>query len=483
MFTVTTKTKMKESLEDNQASNLERQRYLETRIEDAISNCELATSPEARKAIESYYEDHYLLATTLETVINGGKIEDKDNTSADTPYVLRQRLTELTEANSEYLENPDSTMAKTRIVSAAVKTVNDLFTESGLGIITLSDDEISQRVHLVNETAAFAKSLGFSMESYSGSKLDDSQYDIVISPHSSRQSPRKYVSILPAKSTIKEANEEFWGDVRHAGQIEYHSSAHIGQIMMSGGIMSRNEQQRQGMDYMIGSSSIEVRTGHHHSNVPHFSEVMGEIPEYVHGSLGGTEFPLQSGTIGIPLADIMKVAPYARDAEFGVIDIELGRHDSNHAIAPPITTNGSINAGSPDYIGSATGSDRVFFSSCEDAPQSSPDSYVVPIIGEAGRDRVIFTYEDAPSNEVPLPLGEQFPDVIHIKASDSLSAKRKEIQNDFVHRDKYKNRLVVPLRRGVFEFVPENAPHRMYENRTPARYTLKDIGSIAITAT
>lgn len=472
--------KMLNTPENQSPITPELRQALDIRIEDAITNCEIATSPESKEAIRDYYEDHYRLASTIHNIVSGEQIDhsDYDQSLTDTPFTMRNHFIKLNEADANYRENPDSSSVKMELVETTVEAMNDLFTESSLGIITLSTAEMTKRLALIDQVSAFAESLGFAIERPNyGYDKDDPQIEVIIRPGAKRGAGNRTVSILAGAPTVKSAVKQFQGDIRNAGQLEYHSSAHIGQIIESGGIMPRNEQARKNGSHTVGSSRYEIYRGHHHSNVPHFSEIMAERPEYTDIS-DGSEVPLQSGTIAIPLARIIKEAPYARDALFGIVTID----ESKSEYVPPqksITTVGTIGAGSPDRVGDSTGPDRVFFSSHKDNADSSPDSYKIDVVGqEAGPSTVIFIYEDGAFNQVPLPQGEQFPRIIRVMKTDSLSKKRREIQKEA--DEKYEGMVIIPLRRDVFEFRPENAPYGAYENRSPARYTLKNIGVSAV---
>lgn len=102
-----------------------------------------------------------------------------------------------------------------------------------------------------------------------------------------------------------------------------------------------------------------------------------------------------------------------------------------------------------------------------------PDAYEIPIAGDGAPDKVtIFMYRDDGKPKIGLPndsyisfpTGQQFPEQIPINMGDEeayAEAVKKKQQELFAH-PRFRGRAAVPLRRGVFEFLPENADPNEY---------------------
>src|SRR5690606_5885931 len=116
---------------------------------------------------------------------------------------------------------------------------------------------------------------------------------------------------------------------------------------------------------------------------------------------------------------------------------------------------GHIGVGQPDEPG-MSGGDRVFFASPTQSGDKPPDEYVLKnggVRAPEARNTLIFIGDEEIASSPTYGLGDQFPDRLHIQDESQAPELIRELQNRYIQLNS--GRIVVPLRRGVFDFEAE----------------------------
>lgn len=434
----------------------QRESAIKERIKEAVVSCEFDTlhNPEVREALEGFYEDHYGLVHTIEDAIEGKidgeaadeilasekgtleaaklkeKIEvmDEYGRAAETPSAAdMQKL--VAAAVKQDIEDGVSTQPSPRVLKAVASALPALFAESSVGISTVGDAEKEAIRNLREKVATAAVEQG-------GAKQAEGS-DVV----HWMQGNREGIRIISGDSLIswglEEAQKEFWEDTRHAGQLEFHNTGNMSGPNMKG-LMPRTEQYRQ-----TGEMYVQMRADEKmHSVVPHFSEKY-DPTGYKNGQKE------RAGTIALPLAEVLAVAPFARDAEYGVVQV---RDEATLEKVPLVSGIHEIGFGADDTPG-ASGTDRVFFASERQDGEVMPDEYVLPTDRRA---TYIFNGEDERGASQGYGLGEGFPGRLLVDGEGDATTRVAQLQHESLK--KYEGWVAVPLRRGVFTYRPENMP-------------------------
>lgn len=213
--------------------------------------------------------------------------------------------------------------------------------------------------------------------------------------------------------------------------------------------MSRLQQKRE-LGEMRTTTPGADSSGLHHSVAPHFSEEYS--PHAYKVGAGGHESFSSPGTIAVPLVNVIEAAPFARDAQYAMVRVKdsytLDKVPVHDTVGEP-STNGRDDPG-------REGGDRVFFASPTQNGDRLPDEYVIKLNGsrpEATRNTLIFFGDKEISTSPEYGLGERFADRLHIQDESQASELIKELQQRYIRLNQGK--IVVPLRRGVFDFMPE----------------------------
>ncbi len=441
---------------------------LNKRIGEALASCEVETTPEVQEAIRGFYEDHYSFAEMIEKSIDGtltleeceavleknvGTIitaEDIESyksprsnghsTDVELPSV-NHAATLLAAIAKEQLANTDSErieqLRKDALIHASL-LMKHLFRENALPITTLKEDDSTIVGELFDKLAKTATN------EFSDAMLDG---DVLqwgsASVYASSESKQELIT------HIEKVKNEFWQDTRMAGQLLYHNTGHLDGIAISGGLMSRLQQQRE-----LG----EIRTttpdanpnGIHHSVVPHFCEEYSPTA-YKVGTGESSSFTSR-GTVAIPLVNVIEVAPFARDAQYTAVKV---KNSETLDRVPVHNTVGEPSSDAQDYPGSE-GGDRVFFASPTQSGDTLPDEYVIKLNGQRTpdvRNTLIFFGEKEIASSPEYGLGERFADRLHIQNESQASELIRQLQEQYIQLNQGK--IVVPLRRGVFDFIPE----------------------------
>lgn len=436
---------------------------LQKRIETAVGDCEIEPTAEVQEALRGYYGDHYALGSMIKAATTGEISDEHIEAILSLPDGVVSSDQFDTFLDSYYFNSQTSAESTSRLLAKSIKRERDaksenervkqhtttlqlawgalskvLFQENSLGITTISDPELEQvkQLHGMLTKAS-------------------SETDIYVSPHGGNSGRFKdlYSGDLKLENIEKKINKvksKFWEDVRYAGQLEFHNTSNLEGIVGGGGLMSRTEQFRRN-GYMMRQTAANDKM---HSIVPHFGEkydpfgYKGLLSNRSNTEKGNGK---GAGTVALPLAEIIKIAPFARDAQYAVV---RPREDRNLSKVPMKTNErlGEIGAGSPDYIDS-DGHDRVFFASPTQENGVKPDQYSIPIDAEHGVTLIFIGGERDDSEH--YGLGEGMARRLEIESKDSALEQVADLQKQYLEKPAYKGRLIVPLRRGVFDYYAE----------------------------
>lgn len=497
--------------------------WLADRIDKALLSSEFTSSPEVQEAVTGFYTDHYQLAGFLDKLMSSQE-PLKPPAADQTPFVYRKRQELLAEAHNHLQDQPDDQHLKAKLISQLISAVHELFSESCLAITTITDQEINLRYQLADKVLEKVAELDMQAIFTSNNVYRDYQVHLpyvfskswlseispppyqlaedqaVISgePTVIYQAGKQVVKDLSRAvnrqhldGSISQAEDNFWSDCRQAAHLEFHSSHVAGEIMMTG-LMSRNQQVRQKGFYFTGNQ--RALAGHHHSNAIHFSEFMpaGEYTASGGTPNDGNHHQASPATFAVPIADIIEVAPYARNAKFASLTPKPSA-TLDKLPAPQIVTN-RIGYGGPEAVGRSPKSSlqRTFFAQAHEYQDQAPDEYALPVTGTgsdnhqpASATRAIFSYPDHPIlTSWPIPLGYAFPRLYELKGDRGQEDQETVAvaQAHMAQFAKYKHKLVVPLRRGVFSFKPEESLGEDYPLAEAASYTkvTKSLGQLAL---
>jgi hypothetical protein len=441
---------------------------LNKRIGEALTTCEVEPSSEVHEAIKGFYEDHYSFAELIRKAVDGtltseecdlildknvGTIITSEDIESYKEIFTRRKpaVVELPSVNHastllaavarDQLTNTDpmqSSALRKKTLQHVTTLINNLFQENALPSTTLNEKDYAVVEELFDKLADTATS-----EFPEAEIIDDGLAWKNGGGFTELASTSKDALI----SQIRETQDDFWKDTRMAGQLLYHNTGYLGDVSRNGGLMSRLEQKRR--TNAMNATTAEADMGIHHSVVPHFSELYDPVL-YKHGAR--YEVAPDPGTIAIPLINVIDVAPYARDAQYATVKTKdasvLERIPINHAI-------GDIGVGQKDVPGES-GGDRVFFASPTEQGDIRPDEYIIKNGGNrtpGTRNTLIFIGDEEIASSPTYGLGMQFPDRLHIPAKDEAAKLIKELQDRYIQLNQGK--IVVPLRRGVFDFIPE----------------------------
>ena len=519
---------------------------LEARVETALNQIDFLPSAEVREAVKGFYGDHYQLAATIKAALQPGQPLEAPATDPQTPHLYRTHQKLLVEAQRNLQLHPDDLAAKAEFARQAMAGVEALFSESSLAITSLDQAEKDIRWQLANQVLDKINDLGlvdligedwqtpatpkrfpkpqrvrlpncFQTTWSPATFKTQTQAEALAETTSQRSSPTQPATVAQAcrdnqqfrvrsygidrqrlETSLERAEQDFWRDARSAAQLEFHGSAVAGEVMMDG-LMSRNEQIRRRGDY----STTNIRAWgdkQHHSNAIHFSESLprGEYTAARGRRAGEPDYRHTPGTYGVPLADIVELAPFARNAQLATVTARRPAQVFEQ-IAQPQASTARIGSGQVERLGSAPNSSatRLFFVNPNDNQEQAPDQYLIPVTGadasnqhRASSTRVLFTYDSASrSGHFPdwaVPLGYNFPKHYQLKPDNpaQVVATVTQAQGEISQYVKYRDKYVLPLRRGVFSFRPEDSDPDDYPLAEANSYTrvVKALAQAALTA-
>lgn len=475
---------MSETMEALTNPNLQVQSIAEQltaeRVNQAVEASPFYESPELRRGMESYFGDHRELGNTVDGMLSQELpadtetlIEEKQRLQEklDTSPLAEQIMRVFTDPSLDYpsrymttqvaipalaamrlerLKSPDDLMlaeAELRLIKSASEVI---YAEASIGVTAIGDNEraeVTTRQEAIKQR--FIESGLFIQD-----KNNSNQFT---SPNTRHGNNREFFAVDPTE-TIDRAQQKFWSDTRFAGQMLFHGSTNFDDMYGSGMIATRRVQE---LTFGTYNTKNRLQDGEHlHAPVIHWSEMYDET---------GYRYPQgtkNSGTIAVPLGEIIKQAPFARDAEYSTLRL---KPESEAEIIPRITITdsiGRIGSGSSDAQG-AHGTDRSFYRFSHDvspdtAIEEAPDGYAIPLSANTVR---IALGEEAKST-LNYGIGENMPTHLEIpvenpqnmahspEAYEARQAVIREaivkLQHDSIK--KHPDEIVVPVRAGVMEF-------------------------------
>ncbi len=432
------------------------------RIAEAYETSSFERSPELQEAIKTYYEDHYRLARVIEGIIDGVSIRPEAVDGKIDNYFLRETAKKLL-------------LAKDRgaALFAAEEVIHtDLFKENAVGLETLTEVEQDLARNLAEKLRQRAVQEGLAV-AYESWDTKEVRYDWAegighLPQYSSRELRKPTDIVVPTQFDL----QELWNDTRHAGQLEFHNSSRLAHSAREGFVLrSRTRQKELTGSFYSQMGVVHGREGANmHSNLVHFSETYSH-DEYKaqlsgHGNRQEDE-PLSAATAAVPLAEIITVAPYARDAEYAVLEF---KNPTDLAKVPILDKIGSIGSQGSDNYG-LHGEDRVFMKDYREAFAHVAANYDI----EFGHTGMVLMTETEKATGMTFGHGEGYAREVVIpdiqKPQTNLSdeefrlrvkeARRpqeeaiRQLQRQSRERQEYRGKVIVPLRRGIFEFIPE----------------------------
>jgi hypothetical protein len=446
------------------------------RVNKAVEASSFEPTPEVKEAIKGYYEEHYLLGSVIEKVIKNeaGTVDIDSLGSLISNHYLRETAKEL-------LEQGDRFKA---LKLAEDALCMDLFREDALPLETISETENNYAQKMAQSLRDKAVEDGFAVTFTSELYGDEPVYfwkdgvgNIPLNQSRQLRDPRK----------INIGNEwdeqQFWKDTRYAGQLEFHNTGQFGKVSREGFVLRSRTRQRQlkGSFYSQMGTVHTSSGGNMHSNLPHFTETYSDF-EYKSQAegLGNVieKDPPTPASAAIPLAEIVDIAPYARDAKYGVLKLKEG---SNTRVIPIKDKIGSIGSQGFDNHGEH-GEDRVFMADYRADNVEGAVNYDIPfgdvgkvVMTESEKRSQTFGHGKGYAEEVVIPdikVGDYskikqahpemsdreftdfYADIIEQNRRSQAEAIQK-LQAESINKHKYANKVVAPLRRGVLEFMPE----------------------------
>ena len=259
---------------------------------------------------------------------------------------------------------------------------------------------------------------------------------------------------------IERATNLFWDDSRFGGQLLFHNTANFNELYSANELLPRRMQVAATGSF--NTPNAKYLDGRYHSPTPHWSENFDDW-NYRNGKT--------AGTIAVPLAEIIKSAPYARDSHYATLTL---KPEALEGIIPRIPINdglANIGSGASDGQGKF-GIDRTFYRSpydvAPDAPlDQAPDGYAIPLrdtstwvqLGdEVAKSELTYGVGQNLPQQLVIPVADRFSgssDIEVIKKHNSerqrvLAEAIKALQNESIA--KYGPKIVVPVRSGVIDF-------------------------------
>ena len=462
---------------------------LQARIDKAVEAVEVEPTPEVIEAITGYYTDHYELAGVIDDILSGSLSSDVVDALLERRSVVSQdkfpkasRALDYAsggampnaESESQFLaylwreynaqdQGPKKDKAYDRLMRAVGHGIGSIFSESSLPRTTTDDQEIDIVVSLQDRYINTVERLVQESEGkhppttsavVSEGRVVAWPYNFSAGvdapdwPPEPRWHRLEYKHKPPDRekyaSSVEYAKQAVWDDSRHAGQLLYHNTGHFGDMSRSGYLRPRTEQFRQQGEMRIQMASHEKM----HSVVPHWSEEY-DPRGYKMGDTRDASRQTGTGTVAVAIGDVVGEAAYARDAKFGIV---VPRENSDPDVPLNVGTT-FLGVGNPDYPG-RWGADRVFFAAV-DQDEGQPDGYGIRL---DQRTTFIFHGQKEISASELYGLGESFPGRVEIQEEDDPLDAIVQLQAEYLANPQYSGKLVVPLRRGVLNYAPENTP-------------------------
>lgn len=451
---------------------------IEKRVGEALAKVDFEETPQMKEALTQYFETNYALASTIDKSIaeDPKTLSEKQKTERqaelqsiieaskdgglDTqhlyeamveygnmpPAITRIAAPLLAKVRLERLANPEDPKLECVEQMLLVQCGISLFSEASVGVTSVGEEEIE----IVKDVSSRVKSV------VTESPHFDKAGKVVYPSFIKRNIP---ISLLDnPTASIDKATKLFWEDVRHAGQLLFHNSGDINKTRGNGEILTRRMQQQRNKEVKL--QTAESLNGHIHSPTVHWSEKYD--PRGYKGGAG------TGGTIALPIREVIATAPFARDAEYGVLRMKQDRKAQVIDRVTSSRSTGDIYGGAADYQG-ALGIDRTFYSSPIDSSpgeplEQAPDAHGFRL---SKNDFAIAISEQELQTAQLSGVGESFPQIVRLDPK-SLDTGIDALQQTSI--DRYPDEFVIPVRAGgVFNFfVPDDS---VSQGRQHAQFT------------
>jgi len=466
---------------------------LKPRIEAAIDATDYVRSPEVERAMEGYYVDHNRLAT----VISG--VADRSLTPEDAQRILGGEydgdsvaMNSAVKGLVDMYGQPDK--RRDTLKRADELVLHMVYNEASLGATTLQDEDLKIVPELHDKVVAAGIRDGVAFDNGKAGAEHSIYWNELPGDYEFQKRSnviRQDMALRDAYSARQSATRLVRDDSRFAGQLLFHNTAHMDSLADGGyRLMSRTAQVAETGNF---NSQTAIFEGMQHSNIPHFSEVFDPRLYKGEGERRSNGEPNHPGTIAVPLAEVIKTAPYARGNKYGVLDL---KPDADTARIPINDKIGSINQGTYDRMGQY-GPDRGFFADNRADHAREAHDYVLDagkgmqtdqgntahqifLTGELERERQAYGMNHTFESNGSAPQLDVFrddptkgtDDRLESKYDAELARQISELQAKSRDLPQFAGRVVVPLRQGVMEFTTET--DRPPSHEEPWAYYPKD---------
>lgn len=330
---------------------------LHSRIDRALEKSEFIRTPELEKAVADYYVDHNRLALIVKRVIENtiSKTEASELAARDDivdNFAMRSAMDALLNAGQETGDREASLYAANQVIDTV------LFRETCVGATTIDESERQQVIDLQDKLRTTAIDEGMAWMTADG--------DVYWSKQSTPGVVRGKFADPEDSDNLLKTQELFWEDSRFAGQLLFHNTPFMGEVAKSGFKLSSRSHRAEKNGFYDSATGVFEGNGYQaHTNVTHWSEeFMTDEYKRDNKDVGRTDERVRHpATIVVPLAEIIKTAPYARDGQYGELQLK-----------PDVSANVTINdkariaaeagfwpnTGENDIMG-RSGKDRTFF--------------------------------------------------------------------------------------------------------------------------
>ena len=478
---------------------------IEKRVGEALAKVDFEETPQMKEALTQYFELNYALVSTIDksitedpkTLSEEQKVErqtelqsivDASNESGlDTqhlyeamvgygnmpPAITRIAAPLLAKVRLERLANPEDPKLECVEQMLLIECSASLFSEASVGVTSIGEEEIEIVKDIFSRVkSVITESPHFTDYGRVRMSFGDVKYGLV-------ENRKIFLPVLERPTaSIDRATERFWEDVRHAGQLLFHNSSDITKTRSNGEILTRRMQKQKNEEVQI--QTAETLDGHMHAPTVHWSESFDPI-----SYKGGTR---TGGTIALPIREVIASAPFARDAEYGVLRMKQDRKAQviSRVTSPP--SIGSIGSGESDSQGEG-GIDRTFYSSPIDSTPGAPTEQAPDAHGFrlSKNDFAIAISEQELQTAQLSGVGESFPQIVKIDqkplevSTDIEEMGRQREANEALLRagidalqqtsiDRFPDEFVIPIRAGgIFNFnVPDDGENK---GRQRAKFT------------
>ncbi len=278
---------------------------MEVRVGSALETCDFIETPELREAMTGYFTEQYSTAAAVDSILTSdpsqmmpeektahmtqldgliGQHELPENFDAQFTELLDQgQFTDnklmikplLVGVRAARLDNPDDAALQRAELQLVASLTYNLFSEASVGVTTVSEEDKEMVVSLqarvkstVDESNLFETD-----NSYRPKDLTLDEYG-----HTKNRFNRIVEDFRDPRANIEEANELFWGNVRHAGQLLFHSTRSHGAVRGSGAILPRRmQQQRNGS---MNAFNEDFMNGKIWSPMVHWNERLAPLKDF-----------------------------------------------------------------------------------------------------------------------------------------------------------------------------------------------------------